>query len=240
MSSNAVRSESEPARPSPVIRSAMPLKRKSIGRCNFGYPADGGACRVGHLRPRAGSPSRPAYMTAARASRYVSRARSSSRVSSCLAALSNCAVESTRRGASGPPPRLRANSIWARSRAALARWRSGNGASSAIARSSYAAAGAAASRLACAAASALAPRWAGSDCQGGGPLQKRCRRGDSAPPLCPACRSFQLRGHRIVGPGGGVGGVPCPAVGVGLRIGRVGQRPMDCPAFGQIGRAIGG
>ena len=203
MSSNAVRSRRRTgASAPPMIRSAMPLRRRSIGRCELRHPALSQRVPLRrHLPVAAGSPSRPAYMAAASASRYASRASSSSRVSNCFGGAEQlgCTVRPAAR-APVSPPRLRANSIWARSRATCARWRSDNGASSAIARSSYAAAGAAASRLACAAASALRAAYGRVRCQSGGALEKCCRCCDSAPALSSARRGLQFRRHPSSGP----------------------------------------
>jgi hypothetical protein len=80
----------------------------------------------------------------------------------------------------------------------------------------------------------------GVRCQRGCALKESRRSGDAASALGSVGRGFQLRGHRIIGSRGSIRSMPCPTVGVRLRIGCVGQRPMDGPAFGEIGRAVSG
>jgi hypothetical protein len=59
-----------------------------------------------------------------------------------------------------------------------------------------------------------------------GALQERGAGGDPAPAQGPARGADQLAGHGLVGPGRGVRAMPGPAVRVGQRIGRRGQRRM--------------
>ena len=60
-------------------------------------------------------------------------------------------------------------------------------------------------------------------------LQKRGRRCDAPTALGPAGRALQFPGHDLVGPRGGAGTVPRPAIGIGALIGRLGQGPVHPP-----------
>ena len=67
----------------------------------------------------------------------------------------------------------------------------------------------------------------------GRPLQERGRGRDAAAALCAVGRALELVGHRLVGPRGSVGAMPRPAIGIDLRIGRLGQRTMHALAVSQ-------
>ena len=90
IASSATRNGMAPALTPPVIRSAVPLRSKSAGPRSPAarLSAERAASAAAATAP--GSPSRPAYMIAAIASAYVSRAAMSSGLSSCLAALRSC------------------------------------------------------------------------------------------------------------------------------------------------------
>ncbi len=62
-------------------------------------------------------------------------------------------------------------------------------------------------------------------------LEKGGRRGDAAAALGPIGRPFQLAGDRVVGPDRCLGAMPRSAIGIGLRIGHLGQRTMDLLAL---------
>jgi len=76
-------------------------------------------------------------------------------------------------------------------------------------------------------------------CQCRRPLQEGGRRGDAAAGLCATGGALQLAGHRLVGSLGRMGAMPRSTVGIQLRIGRVGQRPMDLPPVGHGRRPVG-
>jgi hypothetical protein len=71
-----------------------------------------------------------------------------------------------------------------------------------------------------------------------GALEERGCGGQAAAGLGPAGRAFQFGGHRFVGPGRGVGQMPRPPIGVGVRIGRHGQCLVRCPPVNSGGRLV--
>ena len=74
-------------------------------------------------------------------------------------------------------------------------------------------------------------------CQRGGPLEKRRRGGQPAPRLRAAGRPLELGGDILVRAGRRLGQVPRPPVGIDLRVGRLGQRPVHlAPSFGAAAR----
>ena len=83
-------------------------------------------------------------------------------------------------------------------------------------------------RLARRPAPGAAPRRIGRQLRG--PLQERRRRGDATPRRGPVGRSLQFVGDGVVGAERGVGAVPCAPIGIGLRVGRLGERAVDLAA----------
>ena len=73
----------------------------------------------------------------------------------------------------------------------------------------------------------------------GRPLEEGGRRRYATAALCPIGRAFQLAGHRLVGAERRLGAMPRPAVGVGVRIGHLGQRAMYLLPLLPRGRAVG-
>ena len=73
----------------------------------------------------------------------------------------------------------------------------------------------------------------------GRPLQERGRRRDAAAGLGPAGRALELGGDRLVGSRRRVGAMPRPAVGVELRVGRLGQRAVHLRRSPRRRRAVG-
>ena len=69
--------------------------------------------------------------------------------------------------------------------------------------------------------------------QRGRALQEGGRRGQPAARLGPARRALQLRSDVLIGPRRRLRAVPGPAIGIGLRIGRVGQCLVRGPPFGR-------
>ena len=70
-------------------------------------------------------------------------------------------------------------------------------------------------------------------------LQERGRRRHAAPGLRPAGRTLQLRRDVLVGTRRRLSPVPGPPVGVGLRIGDLGQGPVYLPPVVERGRPVG-
>ena len=70
-------------------------------------------------------------------------------------------------------------------------------------------------------------------------FKERRGRGQPAAGLRPAGRTLELRGNLLVRPGSGLGPVPGPAVRIGLRVGRLGQRRVHLLPVRERGRAVG-
>ena len=71
-------------------------------------------------------------------------------------------------------------------------------------------------------------------------LEERRRRGEPAARLRPAGGPLELRGDRLVGPGGGLRPMPRAPIRVGLGIGRLRQRSMHRAALVERGAAVDG
>ena len=72
------------------------------------------------------------------------------------------------------------------------------------------------------------------------PLQKPGCRCDAASTLGPLGRSFEFVGHGLVGSVRRMGAMPGSAVGIGVWIGRLGERAMHLLALGRARETIGG
>ena len=70
-------------------------------------------------------------------------------------------------------------------------------------------------------------------------FEERRGRGHSAAGLRPAGRAFELGGDVLVRPGRGLGPVPGPAIRIGLRVSRLGQRRVQLLPVGQRRRPVG-
>ncbi len=73
----------------------------------------------------------------------------------------------------------------------------------------------------------------------GRPLQEGGGRRNAAAALRPAGRALQLIRHPLVGPGRRLGTVPGASIGIGLLIGRLGQRSMHLLAVARVGGPVG-
>ena len=73
-----------------------------------------------------------------------------------------------------------------------------------------------------------------------GALAKRRCRGKAAASLRAAGRGFQLGRDGLVGPGGGVGAMPCPPILVVAGRNGLGKRRMDPPTLGRRGEPVDG
>ncbi len=76
--------------------------------------------------------------------------------------------------------------------------------------------------------------------QRGGAFEERGRRGQPAARLRPAGASLQFGGDVLIGPRCGLGPVPGPAVGIGARIGGLGDSKVGAAAVAGRGRVVDG
>ena len=162
--------------------------------------------------------TRPAYMAAPSASRYVSRANAGSSASSRLAA--------SRRSGGPSLPRVKTNAICARSRCSSRALKLVQ--RSELGRREQRLGGLAASRLQLGLRGGERARPASCRVRGqlGRSLQERGRGRNAAAAAGAVGRALQLIGDRLVEPGCSVRAMPCAAIRIRLGIRRFGQRAM--------------